>query len=418
MRGCLSSVSYAILVNDNAKGWVKASRGLRQCDPLSPFLFTIVADVLSRMLLKAEERSVLEGFRVGRNRVRVTHLQFSDDTIFFANSCAEELQTLKSLLLVFGQISGLKVNLDKSNLLESTLIRIISLGVGEGKRDHLVSWDAVCKPRLDGHIVVLGRLLHMSFRIFQVHSVCHRRWGKNSFLGRFVVGDQIFKVQYPRLFRVVTDKNIPISSILGSNRPFTWNFNFRRNLFDSEIEDLERLMRSLDSLSQMPGLSLLFLLSLFGILKSPSKLRPLFGLWHTRRLFQLAKMDWIPPRSISDMMSINYKAWFKVAVSVIDSEGPEAYRSRCIGLDQRPIFSYLPSTESRECDLQRVKPPWPSLSSPILPSTVDAHDVGSAVVAIKSYFLHCKSSSLLPNSNEGCLADVQSPFAAPAAHQR
>ena len=64
MRGCLSSVSYAILVNDNAKGWVKASRGLRQGDPLSPFLFTIVADVLSRMLLKAEERNLMEGFRV------------------------------------------------------------------------------------------------------------------------------------------------------------------------------------------------------------------------------------------------------------------------------------------------------------------------------------------------------------------
>ena len=116
MRGCLSSVSYAILVNGYAKGWVKASRGLRQGDPLSPFLFTIVADVLSRMLLKAEERSVLEGFKVGKNRVRVTHLQFSDDTIFFANSCAEELQTLKSLLLVFGHIYGLKVNLDKSNI--------------------------------------------------------------------------------------------------------------------------------------------------------------------------------------------------------------------------------------------------------------------------------------------------------------
>ena len=116
MRGCLSSVSYAILVNGYAKGWVKASRGLRQGDPLSPFLFTIVADVLSRMLLKAEERNLLEGFRVGRNRCRVSHLQFADDTIFFANSSEEELQTLKSLLLVFGQISGLKVNLDKSNL--------------------------------------------------------------------------------------------------------------------------------------------------------------------------------------------------------------------------------------------------------------------------------------------------------------
>nr|CAN67969.1 hypothetical protein VITISV_025092 [Vitis vinifera] len=58
-------------------------------------------------------------------------------------------------------------------------------------------------------------------------------------------GDQIFKDQYPRLFRVVMDKNIPISSILGSARPFSWNFNFRRNRIDFEIEDLERLIFSL-----------------------------------------------------------------------------------------------------------------------------------------------------------------------------
>ena len=61
-------------------------------------------------------------------------------------------------------------------------------------------------------------------------------------------GDQPLGVRYPRLLRVVTDENIPISSILGSTRPFSWNFNFRRNLFDSEIEDLESLMRSLDRL--------------------------------------------------------------------------------------------------------------------------------------------------------------------------
>ena len=44
------------------------------------------------------------------------------------------------------------------------------------------------------------------------------------------------------------DKNIPISSILISTRPLSWNFNFCRNLSDSEIEDLEGLMRSLDCL--------------------------------------------------------------------------------------------------------------------------------------------------------------------------
>ena len=106
-------------VNGNAKGWVKTSRSLRQGDPLSPlspFLFTLVADVLSRMLLKTEERNLLEGFRVGRNRTRVFHLQFANDTIFFSNTREEELQTLKSLLLVFRHISGLNVNLDKSNI--------------------------------------------------------------------------------------------------------------------------------------------------------------------------------------------------------------------------------------------------------------------------------------------------------------
>ncbi|RVX08238.1 Transposon TX1 uncharacterized 149 kDa protein [Vitis vinifera] len=45
---------------------------------------------------------------------------------------------------------GLKVNLEKSNLLASILIRIIFLGVGEGKRDHLVSWDVVCNPKVKG----------------------------------------------------------------------------------------------------------------------------------------------------------------------------------------------------------------------------------------------------------------------------
>ena len=61
-------------------------------------------------------------------------------------------------------------------------------------------------------------------------------------------GDQPLESQYPRLFRVVTDKNILISSILGSTRPLSWNFNFRRNLSDSEIEDLAGLVRSLDCL--------------------------------------------------------------------------------------------------------------------------------------------------------------------------
>ena len=59
--------------------------------------------------------------------------------------------------------------------------------------------------------------------------------------------------QYPRLFRVVLNKNILIFSILGPTRPFSWNLNFHRNLSNSEIEDLEGLMRSLDALHLSPS---------------------------------------------------------------------------------------------------------------------------------------------------------------------
>ncbi|RVW44362.1 LINE-1 retrotransposable element ORF2 protein [Vitis vinifera] len=374
MRGCLSSVSYAILVNGNAKGWVKAARGLRQGDPLSPFLFTIVADVLSRMLLKAEERNLLEGFRVGRNRCRVSHLQFADDTILFASPREEEVQTLKSLLLVFGQISGLKVNLDKmieriSRRLDGWQKAYLAFGgVGEGKRDHLVRWEAVCKPRSIGGLgigkillrnrALLGKWLWRFPRestslwhqvILSIYGTHSNGWDANTIVRwshrcpwkaiaqgfqdfskytRFIVGDgerirfwedlwwedQILKDQYPRLFRVVMDKNIPISSILGSSRPFSWNFNFRRNLTDSEIEDLDRLMHSLDSLSQMPVSSPSFPTKRISRSSLPSLLSYV-GLWH--RLFQLAKMDWVPPKSISDMMFINYKGFGKSKRGVI-----------------------------------------------------------------------------------------------------
>ncbi|RVW78899.1 AT-rich interactive domain-containing protein 3 [Vitis vinifera] len=164
------------------------------------------------------------------------------------------------------------------------------------------------------------------------------------------------------------DKNIPISSILGSTRPFSWNFNFRRNLSDSEIEEVESLMQSLDhihlspsvpdkrswslsssglftvksfflALSQISGLPSVFPTKLVWNSQVPFKIKSFawlvahkkgetvdhlflhcsltMGLWH--RLFQLTKIDWVPPRSICDMLSTNFKvAKHKVEKAKLD----------------------------------------------------------------------------------------------------
>lgn len=66
MEGCLSSTNFAMLMNGSAKECFKASKGLRQGNPLSPFLFTIATNILNRLLLRAKESNVLEGFLVVR----------------------------------------------------------------------------------------------------------------------------------------------------------------------------------------------------------------------------------------------------------------------------------------------------------------------------------------------------------------
>ena len=83
---------------------------------LSSFLFTIASDVLRRMLLRGEKSGFSKGFLVDRSRTRAWHLQYADDTIFFSRAYMEDLQNIKLILLVFGHISRLKINLDKSTL--------------------------------------------------------------------------------------------------------------------------------------------------------------------------------------------------------------------------------------------------------------------------------------------------------------
>jgi hypothetical protein len=116
---CVFTARFSILVNGTSHGFFPSSRGLRQGDPLSPLLFIIIMEALSRMLERAVERGLLSGFMVGKSNgieLMISQLLFADDTLIFCGADLTQLRHLRGVFIWFQAISGLKINLSKSEL--------------------------------------------------------------------------------------------------------------------------------------------------------------------------------------------------------------------------------------------------------------------------------------------------------------
>jgi hypothetical protein len=103
------------------------SRGLRQGDPLSDFLFILGTKVFSRLIQRQESIGLLKGIKVGKHCSPITHLLFADDILIFGKATSTEAGTIKSCLDSYCAWSGQKVNMAKSfihfskNTLTSTI---------------------------------------------------------------------------------------------------------------------------------------------------------------------------------------------------------------------------------------------------------------------------------------------------------
>lgn len=106
MRMCYGMAHFSMLVNGSTMEHFHGSRGLRQGDPLSPFLFLIMAEAFGSLLTKAFQGGILDGLEVKPNGIKVFHLQFADDTLNMCKPSEEQFEV----------VSGLKVNLHKSRI--------------------------------------------------------------------------------------------------------------------------------------------------------------------------------------------------------------------------------------------------------------------------------------------------------------
>ncbi|XP_057811439.1 uncharacterized protein LOC131025661 [Salvia miltiorrhiza] len=117
IAGCLGSASTNVLVNGSPSGEFQLERELRQGDPLSPFLFLVVAEWLNVLAERAVHKGLLEPVKVGRDEIGISHLQYADDTMFVATEKMENAWAFKCILKLFEMLSGMSVNFDKSSIL-------------------------------------------------------------------------------------------------------------------------------------------------------------------------------------------------------------------------------------------------------------------------------------------------------------
>lgn len=80
---CITMVSYFIKINEQIEGNIKPSRGLRQGDPLSPYLFIICVEGLSLILHAARHANLLKGMQMIMQCPLITYIFFADDSFMF-----------------------------------------------------------------------------------------------------------------------------------------------------------------------------------------------------------------------------------------------------------------------------------------------------------------------------------------------
>lgn len=98
---CISYVNMELLLNGEIAGKIPMEQGLRQGDPMSPFLFILFSELLSHMLYKWEQEGKIHGVKLGRTAPAISHLMFTDDLLLFYRADLEEVRNIRKCLKLY-----------------------------------------------------------------------------------------------------------------------------------------------------------------------------------------------------------------------------------------------------------------------------------------------------------------------------
>ncbi|GKV47213.1 hypothetical protein SLEP1_g54131 [Rubroshorea leprosula] len=250
------TAEVSVLLNGSATRQFKMQRGLRQGDPLSPFLFLIVAEGLNGIISSAVSLGLFNGIEIGHRGMNVTHLQFADDSIVFGEASDENIWAVKSVMRIFEMVSGLKVNFGKSvlmgiNVSEEWMSRSSSilnckqgnlpckyLGVSIGEKCRSI---ATWRPMIESFKKKLAswknKFISLGGRITLLNSVL-------SSLPVFTMS----------VYLLPKDKTKCISQLGHWNYgSWTWTLKWRRPIFSWEENSKSELWRLLQTIQPIKG---------------------------------------------------------------------------------------------------------------------------------------------------------------------
>lgn len=118
IRQCISAAAFSVSVNGSLEGFFTSARGIRQGCSLSPYLYVIHSNVLSKILNEAVKTGVFD-YHPQCQGVKLSHLSFADDILVFTNGTSKSLLGVIEVMNRFARMFGLRINVAKSSIFAS-----------------------------------------------------------------------------------------------------------------------------------------------------------------------------------------------------------------------------------------------------------------------------------------------------------
>ncbi|GJX27138.1 putative RNA-directed DNA polymerase, eukaryota, reverse transcriptase zinc-binding domain protein [Tanacetum coccineum] len=241
IRGCLSSAKASVLVNGSPTIEFNLQRGLRQGDPLSPFLFILVMEGLHVAIEDAINARIYTGAKL--HSLHVSHLLFADDVLLLGEWSSMNISNVVNILNCFYKVSGLKLNLHKSNLYDVgvDLTEVSNLALVTGFQAKCLPFSYLGLPvgsNINSWVPIVDKFIkRLSRWKSSLLSIGGTRFWRDAWICDIPLANK-----YPLLFRLDLNQDCFVSEKWNGEWIWSWLRPINGGTTGSHFEELQNLV--------------------------------------------------------------------------------------------------------------------------------------------------------------------------------